>query len=168
MRHLDISEVKANSRDHFFSPDTMRFFNSRPENTAYRTDNGLLTTFVDSIKRDRQHARIYKVRVMLPDGTVWPTSYDVPSAAVGRKVAKDIVNTYETLMHNGAALIEVDMRHGYMLVWYGHDSMTIHVHEFSGGEVAAFGVDSDGPLTPEEAGDAMRQRTYSGYTDLGL
>src|SRR3954465_10243075 len=67
MHAVEIYEVERRATGHFFSPDTMRFFQSRTSNLAYPLEDGYL--FWTS-ERFRDEPRAYTVRFMKGDGSI--------------------------------------------------------------------------------------------------
>jgi len=62
MYEITMQQVKANATGHWFEPAATRFFNSRYPEIAYKKDN--LAYFITSEQFDRDHPRLYTIRVM--------------------------------------------------------------------------------------------------------
>ncbi len=68
MTFTTIADVKRANKaigNHWFSPNTMRFFNSRVSGKLVRGKY-----FVSSEQMDNDTARVYSIRMALPDGEV--------------------------------------------------------------------------------------------------
>jgi hypothetical protein len=89
--YYSIEELKRANADagyYFFSPDTMRFFDSRVGENVYRGADGWY--FVTSEKFDYKTPRYYTVRKMLPGGDVVSASeFQQYRSAPGAKAAAE-------------------------------------------------------------------------------
>jgi len=61
----DVKEANRRAGQHFFSPDTMRFFSSRVHDTLYAG-----RFFVTSERHRQRTERLYTVRIAYPDGHI--------------------------------------------------------------------------------------------------
>lgn len=59
-------DLKYHYTGHFFSPDSMRFFNSRVLPTIYHKENSDIVAFITSEKFDWKTPRYYTIRLFDP------------------------------------------------------------------------------------------------------
>ena len=81
-----VSESKAR---HFFSPDTMRFFNSRLQSYILKHSEGVI--FITSEKYDYDDPRLYTVRMFTNEGRIKSLSdfQELETLAQAKKFARE-------------------------------------------------------------------------------
>lgn len=167
MNKIDINTLKqanAEAGRCFFSDSTMSFFKSRPDATAYQTEDGAWAAFVDSVKPP--HApREYSVRFMdMSSGCVVVNrAMHYGSLRTARKAAEMAIRAYDGAVESGA-IVWPDTNRMAWFVSYGLPaSIYCHVHDMHGGEEFHVFSVAGGPFTEADAYEHMMLHMWEDY-----